>query len=143
MTGIDSVILQNAIVHKVGNPTRSEALQLSENTLTLNDPIVRGLLTKYFLSPFNEHEQYHFTHLSDLGLNEVYTYVTAIFNNPKKIVQQSALLAQFLYSKSTHVKVIKYAVSMRMRSYLKYGARGKFEGVTPMEKSTFPGILPM
>jgi len=105
MTGIDSVILQNAIVHKVGNPTRSEALQLSENTLTLNDPIVRGLLTKYFLSPFNEHEQYHFTHLSDLGLNEVYTYVTAIFNNPKKIVQQSALLAQFLYSKSTHVKV--------------------------------------
>jgi hypothetical protein len=67
MTNIDSVVLQQVIVHKVGNPTRGEALTLSANPLTLNDEIVRGLLAKYFLSPFNEHEQYRFTHISDLG----------------------------------------------------------------------------
>ncbi len=67
MTGIDSVELQQAIIHKVGNPTRGEDLKLSANQLTLNDDIVRGLLTQYFLGSFNEHEQYHFTHISDVN----------------------------------------------------------------------------
>ena len=40
MTGIDSVKLEQVIVHKVGNPTRGEALGLSTNPLTLNDEIV-------------------------------------------------------------------------------------------------------
>lgn len=105
MTGTDSVQLKEVIVHKVGNPTRNEELKLSVNALTLNDAIVNGLLTKYFLGAFNENELYHFTHLNDLGLNEVFTYVGAIFEDPTKLVKQSVLLAQFLYSKSTHVKV--------------------------------------
>lgn len=105
MTGTDSVQLSQVIVHKVGNPTRGEQLQLSENTLTLNDEIVRKLLSKYFLGSFNENEQYHFSHLSDVQLNEVFTYVSAIFDDEKDFLAQSALLAQFLYSKSTHAKV--------------------------------------
>ena len=105
MTSIDSVELHQVIVHKVGNPTRGEALTLSANLLTLNDTIVRGLLAKYFLGPFNEHEHFHFTHLSDLAMNEVYQYVTAIFDDPKQFTLKSAQLAQFLYSKSTHAKV--------------------------------------
>jgi hypothetical protein len=105
MTGIDSVQLQQVIVHKVGNPSRGEDLKLSVNPLTLNDDIVRGLLNKYFLSAFNENEHYHFTHLSDVKMNEVYNYVRGIFEEPDHFVQQSVLLAQYLYSKSTHVKV--------------------------------------
>jgi hypothetical protein len=105
MTGIDSVQLQQVIVHKVGNPSRGEELKLSINPLTLNDDIVKGLLTRYFLSAFNENESYHFTHLSDVQMNEVYTYVRNIFENRETFVEQSVLLAQFLYSKSTHVKV--------------------------------------
>ena len=105
MTGIDSVEISQAIVHKVGNPTRGEHLQLSVNPLLLNDGTVRSILAKYFLAPFNINEQYHFTHISDIGLNEVYSYVGQIFNNPKKFTSQSALLATFLYNKSTHAKV--------------------------------------
>jgi len=105
MTGIDSVQLKEVMVHKIGNPTRSEALKLSVNPLTLNDEIVNGLLTKYFLGSFNENELYHFTHLHDLQLNEVYTYVRTVFDDPSQLVKQSVLLAQFLYSESTHVKV--------------------------------------
>ncbi|WEK36969.1 MAG: nucleoid-associated protein [Candidatus Pseudobacter hemicellulosilyticus] len=105
MTGIDSVQLEKVIVHKVGNPSRGEELKLSENPLTLNDEIVRGLLTKYFLGPFNENELYHFTHLSDLDMNEVYNYVRKIFEARENFLPQSALLAQFLYTKSTHAKV--------------------------------------
>jgi len=105
MTGIDSVQLQQVIVHKVGNPSRGEELKLSLNPLTLNDEIVRGLLNRYFLSAFNENEHFHFTHLSDVQMNEVYTYVRGIFEEPDNFSQQSALLAQYLYSKSIHVKV--------------------------------------
>lgn len=105
MTGLDGVVLQQVMVHKVGNPSRGEELKLSENPLTLNDEIVRGLLTKYFLGAFNENELYRFSHLSDVELNEVYTYVRTIFEDTGTFVPQAALLAQFLYSKSTHVKV--------------------------------------
>jgi hypothetical protein len=105
MTGIDSVQMDQVIVHRIGNPTRGEALQLSPNALTLNDPIVRGLLVKYFLSPFNDQELHHFTHLSDLTLNEVYQYVSVLFRNPGALTEQSHLIARFLYGKSTHVKV--------------------------------------
>lgn len=105
MTGIDGVQLQQVIVHKVGNPSRGEDLKLSMNPLTLNDEIVSKLLTKYFLGPFNENELYHFTHLSDIDMNEVYSFVRKIFEDRESFTQQSALLAQFLYGKSTHVKV--------------------------------------
>lgn len=105
MTGIDSVQLQQVIVHKVGNPTRGEQLKISANPLTLNDEIVRQLLGKYFLHAFNENELFHFSHLSDVGLNEVYSYVKTLFHDPKNLVATSAHLAQFLYNKSTHVRV--------------------------------------
>lgn len=105
MTGIDSVDIRQAIIHKVGNPTRGEQLNLSENPLTLNDNIVRGLLAKYFLAPFNENDQHFFSHISDVNMNEVYTYVTNIFDDPKSFKQNAALIAQFLYSKSTHARV--------------------------------------
>jgi hypothetical protein len=105
MTGIDSVVLESVIVHKVGNPTRSEQLVLSNEALIIDDHLVTGLLTKYFLTPFNEAEHYQFSHLSDLSFNEVYTYVQTIFNEPDTFVEQSKLLANFLHAKSTHVKV--------------------------------------
>ncbi|KIC93237.1 nucleoid-associated protein [Flavihumibacter solisilvae] len=105
MTGIEAVTLEKAIVHKVGNPTRGEELKLSANTLTLNDEIVRGLLTRYFLAPFNEHELYHFTHISDLDMNEVYSYAKNIFEDPSCFQRESVFLAQLLYNKSTHARV--------------------------------------
>ncbi len=105
MTGIESVLLQKAIVHKVGNPTRGEELQLSTNSLTLNDPIVQQLLLKYFLGSINENDLYSFTHPDDVNLNEVYLYVKDIFHKPDDLVAKSHKLANFLYSKSTHVKV--------------------------------------
>jgi len=105
MTGIDSVKIKQAIIHKVGNPTRGEALKLSENVLTLNDPIVQQLLVKYFLGSINENELYQFSHLSDINLNEMYNYVSSIFKESDDFIRQSNYIAQFLYHTSTHVKV--------------------------------------
>ncbi len=105
MTGLDDVILEKVMVHKVGNPSRAEELRLSQQPLTLNDEIVNGLLVKYFLGSFNEHELFRFTHLSNLQMNEVYQYCVEIFEEPSKIIENSQLLAKFLYEKSTHSKI--------------------------------------
>lgn len=105
MTGIENVAIKKAIVHKLGNPTRGEELKLSANALTLNDELVEKMLLKYFLGSINENELYSFTHLSDLHLNEVYNYISSIFNKEGDFIKQANNLAQFLYSKSTHVKI--------------------------------------
>jgi len=105
MTGIEEVSLEKVIIHKVGNPARSETLKLSVQRLTLNDEVVRTMLTRYFLHAFNDNELYRFAHLSDIHLNEVYRYAGQIFEQPDTFVEQSHLLARFLYSKSTHIKV--------------------------------------
>ena len=89
MTGFENVTIRQAIVHKVGNPTRGEELKLSQNALTLNDKDVRTLLTRYFLGAINENELFQFTHLSELQLNEVYNYVGAIFKKEDDFVRQS------------------------------------------------------
>ena len=125
MTGIDSVQLKQVIVHKVGNPTRGEELKLSENALTLNDHIVQGLLTRYFLGAFNENEHYHFTHLSDVNLNEVYTYTNAIFEDPKDFNKTSALLANFLYSKSTHARIKEGEMYIALFDQVPFGTEYK------------------
>lgn len=105
MTGIDGVQLTDVIVHKVGNPTRGEDLIRSEKLLSLPGDIVTKLLTQYFLGPFDTNKLYHFTHLSDLKLNEMHHYVSQLFEAPQKFIEISGQIAAFLYSKSTHVKV--------------------------------------
>lgn len=144
MTNIDSVELEQVIVHRIGNPTRGEELKLSATPLTLNDSIVRGMLSHYFLGAFNEHEQYQFTHLSDLSMNEVYQYVTGLFEEPKQFTQQSIRLAQFLYSKSTHAKVKEGELYVARFSKVPFGgtytdAIGIFKSES---KETFLKVFP-
>ena len=105
MTNLDNINIHSAIVHRVGNPTRGEQLTLSASPLTLNDDLLRPLMLKYFLQGINPFEQYQFTHLSSLALNEVYSYAQSIFENPTLLPEISADIARFLYSKSTHVRV--------------------------------------
>ena len=100
-----NVSIVKAVVHRVGNMSRGEKLVLSENQLTLNDDHVRQMLAKYFLQHFNEHEQYRFTHVSSLGLNEVYTYAKHIFHQPDSFMEESRHLAQLLYQVSTHSRI--------------------------------------
>jgi len=105
MIATNDVLLRQLIIHKVGNPTRGEELKLSAEELNTDDEMLAGILKKYFISSFNENELYHFTHLSDVHLNEVFNYVSAIFDDREKFIDYSKLIAEFLYSKSTHIKV--------------------------------------
>lgn len=105
MIKTDSISLSSVVLHLTGNPTRGDELSLSDKALEIEDEITEKLLLRYFIGSFNENETYRFTHLSDLALNEVYSYVSALFENSDTLLEKSQQLAEFLHSKSTHVKV--------------------------------------
>ena len=74
--------LQYLAIHKVGNKGNNDLLFLTKKRVVLNHEM-QLLLTDYFLNAFSSEEYYQFQHDSDLGLNEVYTYASQIFENPK------------------------------------------------------------
>ena len=100
----EQVRLHNIAIHKAGNKQRDEPLHLSKSELKLDDA-VKDLLLKYFLSPFKSTEYFHLFHESDINLNEVYSFTTKIFDDPKSLFKQSVNLAKHLYEQSTHPKI--------------------------------------
>lgn len=97
-------IIDQLVVHKVGSKYKEENIRFSKDILKTDDDI-KDLLTKYFLTPFKSNEYFNFYHESDLNLNEVYHYVSQIFDDPDKIYDQSVNLAKHLYENSTHPNI--------------------------------------
>lgn len=104
MLDTEEAIIEEVSVHHVGNKTGNEGCILAQQPLHLGDNL-RDLLARYFLPPFKSEEYYHFCHDTDLQLNEVYTYVSAIFDNPEALFEQSLNLAKHLYNQSEHPNI--------------------------------------
>lgn len=100
----DLTSIKSIVVHNIGNKLREEEIQISKSTLELDNP-VKDLLLKYFLSSFKSVEYYNLHHESEVQLNEVYTYITRIFDDPDELLVQSINLAKHLYEQSTHPKI--------------------------------------
>ena len=66
---------------------------------------IKKILTIYFINSFTSEEYYQLYHESDLVLNEVYTYVSKIFDEPEQLYEQSVNLTKHLYEQSTHPKI--------------------------------------
>ncbi len=96
--------IKELAVHQVGNKLREEGLILSHDTLVLNDNI-KSLLTQYFLKPFKSYNYYNLSHESNIELNEIYSYVTAFFEQKSSLLEQSIKLAKHLYEKVSHPQV--------------------------------------
>lgn len=96
--------IQSIVLHKVGNKSAEEGVNLSNEPLQLSNS-VRDLLLHYFVSPFKTEEYYRFHHDSGLHMNEVFSFVSSIFDEPESLVDHSADLAKHLYEQSTHPKV--------------------------------------
>ena len=96
--------IKSIAVHSVGNKLNQDSIRLSKQCLSINDEL-KELLTNYFLSPFKSNEYFNFYHETDLKYNEVYNYVSKIFDNPETLLEQSVNLAKHLYEQSTHPKI--------------------------------------
>jgi len=95
--------IESISLHRVGNKNKNEGIFLSAEPLTLNDE-TSGLLKEYFFRPFREKEEnyYHLTNEIDVAFNEVFKYVSEIFDDAAKGHQNSKKLATHLFEQSNH-----------------------------------------
>lgn len=98
------ISLKSVALHIVGNKLNQDNVAFSANSMEIEGNIEK-ILSSYFLTPFTSEEYYQFYHESDLALNEVFVYVSKIFDNPKQLHEQSVNLAKHLYEQSTHPKI--------------------------------------
>jgi hypothetical protein len=96
--------IERIIIHNVGNKANDDILRLSSSEINIQED-VRQLLITYFFSPFKSQEYFHFYHDTDINMNEVFNYVSIIFDNPETLLDQSQNLAKHLYEQSTHPKI--------------------------------------
>jgi hypothetical protein len=101
---MESAFISAIAVHYAGNKTLEEGIRQSQSLLQTEDE-VSDLLQHYFLSPFKGGEYFTFHHESSLNLNEVYTYVTNIFNDSDTLYEESVNLLKHLYESSDHPKI--------------------------------------
>lgn len=96
--------LDSLVIHWVGNKSNDDGITISKHKVELTEN-TSSILLKYFISSFKYDDLYKFHHTSNLELNEVYNYVSNIFQNRSCILEQSQLLAKFLYELSTHPNI--------------------------------------
>lgn len=91
-------------VHKAGNKTLEEDLEISKNLLPVSDDNLLNILQRYFLSSFSDNEVYSFCNDVGLEQNEMFVLAGNIFANPGDFLNQSQIMAQHLYNATTHPK---------------------------------------
>ena len=110
-------------IHKIGNKLCQEGVEFSKQEIGV-DSEMSEILKTYFLLPFKKEETFHFTHISDITLNEVYSYSSLIFDDIDTFHEQSMNLARFLYEHSCHPNI------KRGELYVAYFKDCIFEGKT-------------
>jgi len=104
MLDFSTTELNEIAVHKVDNKANDEDLICAKSLLFVDDAI-NQLLKKYFLTPFKKDDYFVFHHETDLNLNEVYHYLSEIFEDPDRFYINSVNLAKHLYEKAEHPKI--------------------------------------
>jgi hypothetical protein len=104
MLHTNEISIDSLALHKVGNKSQGEGVRLAAAPIRI-DEATQSLLLQYFLSPFKSEEYYNLSHESDIHLNEIYSYVSQIFEQPETFYEQSVNIARHLYEQSTHPKI--------------------------------------
>lgn len=103
-TAFPYATIESIVTHYVGNKTYNEKCYFSKDSFMISEKVF-PILLKYFTFSFNKDIFYHFFHEADLTLNEIYVYVSSIFDNPQNIHLQSINIAKHLYERSEHPKI--------------------------------------
>lgn len=106
MLDITNANIEKIIVHKVGNKLQKEGVLMANSPLYFNAKM-EELLISYFLKNFKSNEEYRFS--SNAGIdktpNEIFRYVSDLFDDSETIFDISIDVARHLYNQSTHPKV--------------------------------------
>lgn len=97
----EETTLEHLCINYVGNQTHQEALVTSDTEIFL-EAEMKQMLKDYFLKNFKPEIFFEFFHSSNIENNEVYTYVSEIFEQPELLENQSKKMAKLLYEHSTN-----------------------------------------
>lgn len=92
--------LTQYVVHYV-----SDTLVLGEEAYPQPEVLLEAAFTQLSFNKIDLDQQYEFFHETDIQLNEVYTYVKAIFNSESDFLRQSKNIATHLHSASQHPNI--------------------------------------
>lgn len=99
-------IMEQVAVHRIGNKTKEEELQLSKSLLDISDLKVKEMLFKFFLTPFSDQEYYSFSFSNDdFTMNPMYIYATQIFDKSNDFHGDTTSIAKHLYELSVHPQI--------------------------------------
>jgi len=103
MINLFNAQIESLSLHRVGNKSRNEAIFLSDEPYRLNDEI-SPLIKEFFLKPFREKEEnyFQFSHEVDLEYNDMFRWVSDIFDSPGKTHSISRLITGHLFEQSNH-----------------------------------------
>jgi 37-kD nucleoid-associated bacterial protein len=96
--------ISKIVIHNVGNKLNDDGISFSKKNTPIDNSL-KNILISYFISPFKDNEYYNLYHSGDLNLNEVFIYVSKIFEKPNSFLESSNNLAKHLYNCSTHPKI--------------------------------------
>ena len=97
-------MIQQCVIHRVGNKNNDEGVVLSDNATTLT-PELKVTLIKYFLQSFEGKEEvWNFIHIDDVRFNEVSSYASDLFSG-SDFVDVSKKIAKQLYECSIHPNI--------------------------------------
>ena len=100
----DYANIMSIAISQVGNKTNNESLLHSKTIVSCSETIKESLI-EYFLSQFKTEEYYQLFHEVSLSINEVFVYVSKIFDDSDSLHEQSVNLAKHLYEQSSHPKI--------------------------------------
>ncbi len=100
----DPSTIQQVALHRIGNKATAEGYILSDKLLPLNEQL-QEVLMQYFVSPFKGDEYFNLFDEVNIEMNDIYRYVTDIFNNPDTLLDTSREIAKKLYDSSTHANI--------------------------------------
>ncbi|WP_431026927.1 nucleoid-associated protein [Lysinibacillus sp. LZ02] len=83
----------------------SDTLVLGEEAFSQPEVMLEAAFTQLAFNKIDWEQQYEFFHETNLGLNEVYTYVKSIFDSTNSFLEQSQHIATHLHSASQHPNI--------------------------------------
>ncbi|MEO9965323.1 MAG: nucleoid-associated protein [Reichenbachiella sp.] len=96
------VVLKSLAIHKI---TEDDGLVSSNQAITVEDEDLNQLLVKFFFKAFRAEERYRFGHETSLEYNEIFSFVSEIFDAPGKLHEKSVEISKHLYANSRNQNI--------------------------------------
>lgn len=102
---IGEAVVQEIIVHQVGNRLREEPLVLADQCFASTGDISNLILSGYLHGIVNEKNLHQLTHESDISLNDVVHHATSFFEKNISFIELSQRIATHLYTSTHHPNI--------------------------------------